>query len=86
MDNGLLGKQFDILNGHLTIVDPPGNKQTQAGAPQVVPFDQRLKTQGFAAATRGIEPMQNAPSAPQVTPSALPAPGSGLAGLLGGVG
>jgi len=86
VDNGLLGKQFDILNGHLTIVDPPGNKQTQAGAPQVVPFDQRLKTEGFAAATRGIEPMQKAPSAPQVTPSALPAPGSGLAGLLGGVG
>ena len=38
------------------------------------------------AGTVLIEPMQKAPSAPAVTPSALPAPGSGLAGLLGGVG
>jgi virulence factor Mce-like protein len=37
-DNNLLGKQWDIKNGQLVIVDGAGEKLTQGGAPLLAPF------------------------------------------------
>jgi virulence factor Mce-like protein len=55
-DNGLLGKQFDIVNGALAIVDAPGDKLTKAGAPLVSPFAAREKKVGYDGALGGLAP------------------------------
>jgi phospholipid/cholesterol/gamma-HCH transport system substrate-binding protein len=50
----LVGKQFDIVGGRLTIVDPPGNKLTKADAPAVIPFDLHADRQGYGKAVQGL--------------------------------
>ncbi|MDQ6914428.1 MAG: MlaD family protein [Actinomycetota bacterium] len=73
--NGLVGKQFDIVNGQLSIVEPSAGaatKLTKSGAPLVAPFQARAKKTGYEAALRGA-----------TAPSAGKPAGSGQAGNAG---
>jgi phospholipid/cholesterol/gamma-HCH transport system substrate-binding protein len=78
--NGLIGKQFDIVNGQLAIVDGPTTKLTKAGAPLESPFAARSKKVGFGAALRGATTTAKVPLAPKALPSSSPSLGQGLFG------
>jgi phospholipid/cholesterol/gamma-HCH transport system substrate-binding protein len=88
-DNGLIGKQFDIVGGKLAIVDAPGDKLTKAGSPLVTPFAAREKTVGYNGALAGVAPKASGnrvanPDLPNAGP--LTQQVSGLVNAAGGSG
>jgi hypothetical protein len=82
---GLVGKQFDIVNGQLAIVSPSAGapvKLTKAGAPLAAPFQARAKKSGYSAALRGVS---SAAAGTVTDPGQRPNGGPLLsAGLFGG--